>query len=166
MKLKLSAIIVFAGILFLFPAAAYANSSWHWLTTSPLTLLPFAILFTLLIETCTVVKFAKVAFTKKTFLIICLANLLSFLAPYLERAWRFIPTSGFSLTAAFSKGPYYIIIAGYLILTIIVELPVVYFLLKKDAREKKKLLASILFSNIVTTAFMAVLERLICVGRW
>ena len=96
-----------------------------------------------------------------------LANLLSFIAPYLERAYRFIPTSGgFSISAAFNKGPYYMILFGYLALTVIVELPVVYLMLRKESLNKKNLLLSILLSNIVTTLLVAVIERVLCTGRW
>jgi len=92
---------------------------------------------------------------------------MSFFASYLESAYRFIPTSGgYSIFAAFNKGPYYIILAGYLILTIAVELPIVYFLLRKDSVSRKNLLVSILLSNIVTTLLVAVCERIICVGQW
>ena len=67
----------------LFPAAAYANSSWHWVTVSPLTIFPLAVVFTLLVEAFAVKRFAKVDDSKKAFLVIGLANLLSFLAPCL-----------------------------------------------------------------------------------
>ena len=144
-----------------------ANSSWHWLTVSPMTVLPFAVIFTLLIETVSVVKFGRVANAKKAFWMVGLANLLSFIAPYLERAYRFIPTSGgFSISAAFNKGPYYMILFGYLALTVIVELPVVYLMLRKESLNKKNLLLSILLSNIVTTLLVAVIERVLCTGRW
>lgn len=154
-------------LLIVFPSDAYANSSWHWVTASPLKVLPFAIILTLLVETVSIAIFGKVADYKKVFVVVCLANLLSFLAPYLERAYRFIPTSGgFSITAAFDKGPYYIVLMGYLLLTIIVELPAVFLMLRKDSANKNNLIASILLSNIVTTLLVAVSERMICQGRW
>ena len=168
MKYKIILIAICINIfLILFPSSVYANSSWHWVTVSPMVILPFAVIFTLFIETASVVKFGKVPNSKKVFLIVSLANLLSFIAPYLIRAYRFIPTSGgFSIMAAFNKGPYYMILSGYLILTIIVELPVVYRMLKKETSSKKSLITAILLSNIVTTLLVAVLERVICVGRW
>ena len=159
---------VWAGtFLFLFPSIVYANSSWHWVTASPMKVLPFAAAFTILIETTSVIKLGRVTDFKKAFYIICLANLMSFIAPYLERAYRFIPTSGgYSIFAAFNKGPYYIVLAGYLILTVAVELPIVYFLLRKYSLNRKNLLISIILSNTVTTLLVAVCERIICVGRW
>jgi len=153
--------------MLLFPLIVYANSSWHWVTMSPMKVLPFAIIITLLIETVAIMKFGKVSNGKKTVIIVCLANLMSFLAPYIERAYRFIPTSGgFSITAAFNKGPYYIVLLGYLLLTIIVELPIVYFMLRKDSSNKINLLSSIIVFNIVTTVLVAVSERILCIGQW
>ena len=155
------------AVLMSLPAAAYANSSWHWVTVSPMTVFPLAVILTLLIETYSVIKFGKVDNKKRALLVIGLANLLSFLAPYLERANRFSPvTGGFSLSAAFNKGPYYIVFSGFLLLTVIVELPVVFFLLRKNTLNRLNLILSIVLSNIITTTLVAVLERLICIGRW
>lgn len=168
MKSRIITAVICSGIIFfLFPEAAFANSSWNWVTTSPLTLLPLAVLFTLLVETVSVVKFGRVDKILKAFFVIGLANILSFLAPGLERAYRFIPTTGrVSLSAAFNKGPYYMVFSGYLLLTVIVELPVVYFLLRNNTSDKKRLVISIIVSNVATTIIVAVLERLLCVGRW
>lgn len=153
--------------ILMFATVSNANSSWHWVTVSPLKVLPFAVLFTLLIETVAIVLVGKVADIKKSFIVVALANIFSFLAPYVFRAFRFIPTSGgFNLPDAFNKGPYYIVLAEYLILTLIVELPIVYFLLKKEAKGKWGLMISILTSNIITTILVALCERQICIGRW
>lgn len=151
----------------MFPTVSNANSSWHWVTASPLKVLPFAILFTLIIETSAIVMIGKVADIKKSFIVVGLANLFSFLAPYIFRAYRFIPTSGgFDLLAAFNKGPYYIVLTGFLVLTLIVELPIVYLMLKKETNKKPSLAITILASNIITTLLVAVCERQICIGRW
>jgi hypothetical protein len=151
----------------MFATVSNANSSWHWVTVSPLKVLPFAVFFTLLIETAAVVFVGKTVDIKKTFIVVTLANIFSFLAPGFFRAYRFIPTSGaFSLYAAFNKGPYYIILTGYLVLTLLVELPVVYFSLRKEARNKWSFIISIITSNIITTVLVAICERQICIGRW
>lgn len=168
MKYKAYTAAIWIGaFLFLFPSVVYANSSWHWVTASPMKVLPFAVVFTILIETVWVIKSGRVSDSKKAFYIICLANIISFIAPYLERAYRFIPTSGgLSILAAFNKGPFYMILAGYLILTIAAELPIVYYLLRKYSENRKNLLISIILSNTVTTLLVAVCERIICVGKW
>jgi len=146
---------------------AQANSSWQWLTTSPLPIFPLAIIGTLVVEIVAVKKIAAIGKIRKTILTITLANLLSFLAPYLFRAYQMIPTQGaFSVAASFERGPFFIVAAGYLILTLLVEVPVVYFLLAKDTAFKKKLALAIVGTNVMTTALVAVIERLICVGQW
>ena len=163
----LNVMMLSLSFLFLFQWDIYANSSWHWVTTSPLKVLPFAVIITLLAETFAVVKIGRTADAKKVFLVVSCANLFSFLAPYIERAYRFIPTAGgFSIKAAFDKGPYYMVLTGYLLLTLIVELPVVYLLLRKNTECKRRLFVSILASNVITTLFVAVCERLICIGQW
>lgn len=168
MKKRALTILIFTALFTcIFSTVSFANSSWHWVTASPLKVLPFAIFFTLIIETFAIALLGKVAETKKAFIIVCLANLISFLAPYIFRAYRFIPTSGgFNLLAAFNKGPYYIVLTGYLILTLIVELPIVYLFLKKYAKAPMGLAISIISSNIITTLLVAICERQICVGRW
>lgn len=167
--MRRTAVIVFIlSCLFvlMFSSVSYANSSWHWVTASPMKVFPFAVFFTLIIETAAVVIIGKVADVKKSIIVVGLANLFSFLAPYVIRAYNFIPTSGgFKLWAAFEKGPYYMVLSGYLILTLIVELPVVYLMLLKES-SKTGLAAAILASNIITTLLVAVSERLICIGSW
>lgn len=166
-KRVITILISMTLFVFMFSTVSNANSSWHWVTASPLKVLPFAIFFTLLIETAAIVIAGKITDIKKSFIIVGFANLFSFLAPYIFRAYKFIPTSGgYNLLAAFNKGPYYMVLTGYLVLTIIVELPTVYFLLKKNANGKLGLILSILASNIVTTLLVAVCERQICIGRW
>lgn len=163
----LSRIILIAILGMYLPVTVYANSSWHWITTSPMTILPVAIILTLVIEIVAIIKIAKVKSHKKVFWVVTFVNLLSYLAPYIERAYRFIPTAGnFNLFAAFNKGPYYIILSGYLLLTIIIEVPVAFFLLRKDVKNHKKLAISILGANVITTLVVAVIERMVCIGQW
>ena len=150
-----------------FGMTAYANSSWHWVTVSPMAAFPVAVVLTLLIETAGISKFNHIRNTKKVFVIVAIANMASFAVPYLERAYRFIPTSGgYSITAAFDKGPYYMVLSGYLLLTLIIEMPIVFLLLRKGAANEKRLAVTILTVNVMTTAVVAVLERVICRGRW
>ena len=171
MKRKLR-ILVPMLILLLFGGltTVSANSSWHWVTVSPFVVFPFAVVFTLLIETVAIKKIARTASLKKTLLVVGLANLASFLAPYLFRAWRSIPTSGgFNLLDAFNRGPYYIILGGFLALTLLVEVPVVVWLLHRELPEKTtrtRLIFTTVIANIVTTLLVAVCERLLCRGQW
>ena len=51
-------------------------------------------------------------------------------------------------------------------LTLLIEIPIIYNLLKRHVDSKKKLLWSIIGSNIVTTAMAAVIERMVTDGHW
>ena len=61
------------------------------------------------------------------------------------------------------------ILGGYLALTLLVEVPVVVWLLHRDIPEKTariKLVLTTVVANTVTTLLVAVCERLLCRGQW
>jgi len=125
-------------ILFIFaltyPIAAYANSSWHWVTYSSKKILPYAVIITLLIETVGIKLLGKVNSWSRTLAVVTLANMISFIFPYFERALSHKATAGefiWTWKSAFDSGPYYMILFGYLFLTLVLEMPVVYHFLKK-----------------------------------
>lgn len=126
----LSMILLFS----MFPVTVYANSSWHWVTYSPKDILPFAILFTLLIETFGIKKFGKVNHIKEVIFVVAVANIISFTFPYIYRAYNLMGVTASNYlqawTSAFNSGPYYMIMLGYLALTLLLEMPVVYNALK------------------------------------
>ncbi len=158
-------------ILFIiFPNVVSANSSWHWVTISPMKALPLAIIFTLFVETLGIIKFGKITHRLRAFLVIVFANITSFIAPYIYsmlRLARFYGTGwDYSWERAFNNGPNYIIRFAYFLLTLCIEIPLVYFLLKKDSKNKNYLVFSILIVNIATTLMVAILERLFCRGQW
>ena len=157
------------GFLALYPAIIYANSSWHWVTRSPKKVLPIAVFLTLVLETIGIYTYNKIKDKGKVLFIVTIANIVSFILPYVERANRHMPTSGtwfWAWRSAFDSGPYYMVLFGYLFLTLIAEIPIVYYYLGKIVDNKKKLLNSIISVNIVTTLIVAVLERLLCRGQW
>ncbi|SES98553.1 hypothetical protein SAMN05660297_01100 [Natronincola peptidivorans] len=160
-----SVLTTYSLLAVVFTAPVYGNSSWIWVTTSPRTILPICIAVTLLIETFGVAKLNYIADIKQVFVIITFANLLSFIAPYLVRGYRLYPLTG-SIFAAFDRGPYYMILAGYLLLTLIIEIPAVYLLLKKYVENKKRLLITIAGVNILTTVLVAITERMISIGYY
>ncbi|KJF28202.1 hypothetical protein TZ02_05060 [Clostridium aceticum] len=173
MKLK----YVFATSLLVFltfgNSFVYANSSWRWLTSSPKELLPIAIIFTLAIEYIGILSLGKLHLIKweriKIFGIIVLANIASFILPYIIRAYTLRPISGGWVNAwrdAFTKGPYYIVLFGYLFLTLLVEVPIVYGFLKKYTLSKKFLMSLIILLNIITTCIVAIIERTLYHGQW
>ena len=73
---------------------------------------------------------------------------------------------GYTLSQIIDRGPYYTVGTAFLLLTLIIELPVVYFMLKKAADSKKKLALCIVLANVVTTVLVAIVERTLCYGRW
>lgn len=163
-KIKVTMITCIFSVM-LFQATAYANSSWHWVTMSPLSVLPICIIVTLLIEAYSIVKINEIKYIKKVFAIVCVANLLSFVVPIIDRGLKYYPIKG-SITRAIEGGPYYIVLTGYLILTLIIEIPVVFILLKSSVKSKKKLFITVLCANIITTILVAIIERTVCVGQW
>jgi hypothetical protein len=131
-------------LVFLNSSFLYANSSWKWFAGNPITVLPYVTLFTLVSEIFMIIKINKITTIKnivKTFLVIILANFTSFLLPYLfmglwdelEYNYGFLET----LKHNISKFPFYIINIGYLFITIIIEIPIIYNLLKKQLSIKE-----------------------------
>lgn len=148
-----------------FSTTAYANSSWHWLTkTTPFDILPYAGVLTLLIEYITIKKSNSINRPFKFFVIICLVNMASFLLPY---AILLMPSDfGYAFETSIKHLPNYIIAFGYLFLTLIAEVPIVYISFKNIVTNKKKFLLSIIIVNIVTTIMVAFIERIFCEGSW
>ena len=155
-------ILIFMPVLML---NVYANSSWVWISeTRPYDILPFVIVITLVIEISFIYFIGKVKIVAKTIIFTLLANILSFIAPYL---FLFIfPSQLYSFEETLEHSPFYIVGLVYLIMTLAVELPTVYFALKKSTPDMKKLLYSIIGSNILTTVITAIIERIICAGSW
>ena len=158
--------------IILFSNIAYANSSWRWLTSSPKKLLPIAVISTLIVEFMGVLFLGKVKGNInpiKVLGIVALANIVSFIFPYLLRAYMFRATAGtfaYAWEDAFEAGPFYIVLFGYLILTILLELPLVYSYLKRYTSNKKALFKSVIGLNLITTIIVAVLERILYYGQW
>ena len=166
-KYKLiSAVIISLFSIQLFDLTAFANSSWVWISeTRPYDVLPWVAIGTLIIETISLIVFAKIKNGFKVFSFVTVANLLSFAAPYLF-LWLVPNEVGYTFEMFIENTPSYTIGVLYYITTILIELPVVYFSLRKNAVSGKKFIITIIVSNIVTTILVAIIERIFCVGRW
>ena len=151
-------------MLLILAQAVLADSSWCWLTdTRPFDILPPVALATIVIEVLAIWLIPHTGKLMKTAVAVILANAASFLLPYaLLLNDPVYPKFDDMLNA----GPNYIVGAGFVILTLVLEIPIVYNLLKKHVDNKKKLLWSIIGSNIVTTAMVAVIERMVTNGYW
>ncbi|MCI6737322.1 MAG: hypothetical protein MR593_04285 [Intestinibacter sp.] len=163
-KDKLLFTVIFSVIcLSCFPIISYANSSWHWVSDRrPYDVLPFVIIITLLIETFFVVHFAKVKNLLKAFLVVLISNILSFIFPYFTYAFDEI----YTFEQMMEHTPSYTIGLAYLLSTLIIEFPLVYGFLFKDAPNEKSLISSIIVSNIITTILVFVIERILSPGCW
>ena len=160
-----SAALCFMLVVFT-PLQVYANSSWRWISeTRPYDVLPFVIIITLAVETLALYYFASVRQFSKTLWFVILGNLCSFAAPYGFRYMICLYEQLYTFTQALEHLPVYIVGVGYLIVTLIIEIPIVYCALKKHTTAKK-LLPTILIANIITTVFTAIVERIFCQGRW
>ena len=147
----------------LFSTVAFADSSWRWISeTRPYDVLPFVAVGTILIETLAISIVPKIKKTAKVFCVITLANLISFAAPYI--LCFFDPI--YTFAQMLDHCPIFTVGLAYLIITIAVELPIVFKLLKKDTENKKTLLWTIIVSNIITTVLVAIVERMFCQGHW
>ena len=157
-------IVLSSLMLLILPQAVFADSSWCWLTdTRPFDILPPVALATIVIEVLAIWLIPNTGKLMKTAVAVILANAASFLLPYaLLLNDPVYPKFDDMLNA----GPNYIVGAGFVILTLVLEIPIVYNLLKKHVDSKKKLLWSIIGSNIVTTAMVAVIERIVTDGYW
>ena len=164
-KKTLISSVVIITIIMLFPTTAYANSSWHWLTkTIPFDILPHVVVATLLIEYFSLKTVNSITKHFRLLLVVCAANLASFLLPF---AVLLLPSAvGYTFEMSISHLPKYIIGLGYLFLTLIAEIPVVYISLRGVVENKKKLVISIVIVNVITTVMVAVIERIVCEGSW
>lgn len=156
-------LMLLAGFIFL----VSANSSWVWISEKrPYDLLPFVALATLLIETLGYNYLLKIENFYRTFSGVLIGNLISFAVPYIGYS-NTTPYAGYyTLTQILNRGPFYTVGAAFLFLTVAVELPFMYFWLKKEVENKKKLVAVAILLNTVTTVMVAVIERVFCEGYY
>lgn len=161
---KLISFFVLFSFLFSITAiSVYANSSWQWISeTRPYDVLPWTALATIVIEAVCINFIPGIHKIYKVSAVVILANALSFAAPYLFSLFDPI----YDFPQMLEHTPLYIVGPAYLIITIVVEAPVVYTCLKKDALSKDKLLKTVVCCNIVTTIMTAVIEHIFCRGIW
>ena len=158
--------LVVAAIIYiaLIPAAAYADSSWCWLTDNrPFDILPPVALATVVIEVLAIWLIPHTGKSIKTAVAVILANAASFLLPY---AICLNDPVYHDFDRVLDAGPNYIVGIGFLMLTFMIEIPIVYNLLKKHVESRRKLLWTIVGSNIITTVMVAIVERVVTDGYW
>ncbi len=153
-------------LVFAFSFTAFGNSSRGWISeTRPYDVLPFVAAATLAIETVAPNLILKIGNWHKVFSGVLIGNLISFAVPYIGYS-NTPPYYDMPLSYILERGPFYTVGAAFLFLTVAVELPFMYFWLKKDVKNKKLLILVTVVANIVTTAMVALVERLLCEGHW
>ena len=156
-----------ALLVFAFSFTAFANSSWVWISeTRPYDVLPFVAAATLAIETAALNLILKIGNWHKVFSGVLIGNLISFAVPYIGYSNTTTYAGYYTLTQILQRGPFYTVGAAFLIITVAVELPFMYFWLKKSVKSKKLLILTTIIANIVTTAMVAIVERLLCEGYY
>ena len=163
-RVAIRIIVLSSLMLLILPQAVFADSSWCWLTdTRPFDILPSVALATIVIEVLAIWLIPHTGKFIKTAVAVILANAASFLLPYSVLVFNQVYPK---FEDALNAGPNYIVGFAFVMLTLLIEIPIVYNLLKKHVDNKKKLLWSIIGSNIVTTAMVAVIERMVTDGYW
>lgn len=154
---------IVAGLLL--SNTAYANSSWHWISQrTPFDILPYVVILTLLVECIAIRSVNNLQHRIRIIISVCLGNLASYLLPY---AFLLTPSAvGYTFEMSINHLPLYTIGIGYLFLTLIAEIPIVYLSLRNVVADRRKLLISIVAVNVVTTILVGVAERIVCNGSW
>lgn len=167
-------IFVAIVLVFLFSITAYANSSWHWISSSrPLDLFPVVVIVTLLLEIISVNYIAKVKDLKRVIPVVSLANLASFVVPYI---WLGVsPRNVYTglddniinvIKYTVEHTPTFTVSISFLLITLLVETPIVYLFFKGRVQSKKNLISNIILINIITTVITFAVERIFCYGEW
>ena len=162
--------IVIMALIMLLPVSVFADSSWVWISEKrPFDILPWVALETILIEWLSIWLIPKTGHALKVLGIVIIANAASFLLPY---AFLKADLSWYgTFEHILDSGPHYIVSGVFLLLTLLIEMPIVYNVLKSKVhkskvQDKKKLQLAIIVSNIITTVGVAIIERIITEGHW
>ena len=62
--------------------------------------------------------------------------------------------------------PTFTVSVSFLLMTLLVETPIVYLFFKDKVQNKRKLIFNIILINIITTAITFAVERIFCYGEW
>ena len=157
--------IMIMALIVLLPTNACADSSWVWISEKrPFDILPWVAFGTILIEWLSIWLIPKTGHALNVLGIVIIANAASFILPY---AFLKADLSRYgTYEHILDSGPHYIVSGVFLLLTLLIEMPIVYNVLKSKVQDKKKLQLAIIVSNIITTVGVAIIERIITEGHW
>lgn len=161
----LSAMLLSGMCMWMLCGTAFANSSWRWISeTRPYDVLPFVVVSTLLIEILGVCLFNGIKEIHKVCFFVSIGNILSFAAPYLFLL--IFPDALYTFEQMLEHTPFYTVGLAYLLVTLAVEVPTVYFAFKKSVQNKTRLLFTVIGANVLTTVATSIVERVLCAGTW
>ena len=145
-KTPLRILIVIMVLMMLLPVNAFADSSWVWISEKrPFDILPWVALGTILIEWLCICFIPKTGHAFKVLGIVMVANAASFLLPY---AFLKADLSWYgTFEHILDSGPHYIVSGVFLLITLLVEMPIVYNVLKSKVQDKRVLQLTIIVSN-------------------
>lgn len=157
-------LMMILGALTLQTSAVFADSSWIWISEKrPYDVLPIVVVLTLAIEILAIYWAARIDKFRRVFLSVTAANLASFLLPFIITLASSAPVHPYPDSL---NDYHYIVGAGYLILTVLVEFPIVYCILRKHTGRTKILAAAIIAVNVVTTVMVYMIEQKFCQGYY
>lgn len=160
----LATILISVCLLLTLPVSVYAHAYWIWESElRPYEVLPIAAVIGITIEACALIFIARVGRPWKAVIILIITNALSLFIPFVIYSMR-DSSLGFTLAQRVEHVPYLIDIIYFLAL-IIFEMPTVFFTLKKDSLDKRKLAWTIVITNVATSSLYAIAERTLCWGR-
>lgn len=168
MKSRRTTLFAVFLLLLTIPQTVSANSSWIWISeTRPYDVLPVVAIATILIEAGMIKHFARLESLFRTVIYVVVANLISFICPYIVNYCNLVDVKGYqSVSDMFEHWPVYTVGGCFLLMTIAVELPIVYFGLRERVEDRRKLKKIIVIANVLTTVMVAVVERIFCQGHW
>lgn len=168
MKNRKTTLFIVFLLLLSIPQVVSANSSWYWISeTRPYDVLPVVAIATILIEVGMINSSVRPKSRYRTIVYVIVANLLSFICPYVINYCQLASVKGYQpVSDMFAHWPVYTVGICFLIMTVAVELPIVYFGLKEGVEDRKKLKRIIVIANVLTTIMVAVVERTVCQGHW
>ena len=165
MKRRMTALAALMMICLL-PMTASANSSWRWLSEArPYDVLPFVAVITVAIETTALWYVLGKKHLVKIAIVVVIANLLSFAAPYLWMHFEMHVEALKSFSWLMEEGHYYTVGGVFLFMTLMIETPVVFLTLRKNAGNKWRFLLFAVGANVATTIITAAAERIFCYGQ-
>ena len=165
MQRRMTALAVLMMICML-PITASANSSWRWLSeVRPYDVLPFVAVITITMETAALWFVLEKKHLVRIAVIVVIANLLSFAAPYLWMNFEMHVEELKSFSWLMENGYYYTVSGVFLFMTLMIETPLVFLTLRKNAGNKWRFLLTAVGANVITTLITAAAERICCYGH-